>query len=232
MSPSVGKRKEKRIEAVHPIRLWGMDSNGRPFVEAVTTLDVSRTGARLKNPKARIALGDIVGLKSGECKSRFQVVWVGKAGTPDAGHIGLKSVEAEPGLWNMKPRGDQQEVDTYTRPPLRNNRLVRRLNCSLSAEVGSNRSAGRTRTFITDIGLGGCYISMISPYKAESKLTLGIWLDERTKTWLDGIVISCHPGMGMGIKFLNLSRRTIEELNWLLGQLEAPKAARALTTNV
>lgn len=215
MSHSEGKRKEKRTEAVHPIRLWGMDANGRPFIEAVTTLDVSRTGARLKNARAKIAVGDIVGLKSGEKKCRFEVVWVGKHGTPDEGHVGLRSLEDDARLWDLKSsaaKDNAEEIDTYIRPPRRDNRLVERLKCSLSAEVGGTTSAGRTRTFITDISLGGCYISMITPIAVESKITLALWVDKKTKIWVDGIVISSNPGLGMGIKFLNVPRRTVEEM--------------------
>lgn len=221
MSHSEGKRKEKRMEAVHPIRLWGMDANGRPFIEAVTTLDVSRTGARLKNARARIAVGDIVGLKSGENKNRFQVMWVGKTGTPDEGHVGLKSLDDEKGLWNLKPSATDsaEEIDTYIKPPRRDSRLVERLKCSLSVEVGSNNSAGRTRTFVTDISLGGCYISMVTPIPVESKITMALWIGHKTKIWVDGIVISSNPGLGMGIKFLNVPRRTIEEMIRLMEQV-------------
>lgn len=228
MSHSEGKRKEKRMEAVQPIRLWGMDANGRPFIEAVTTLDVSRTGARLKNARAKIAVGDIVGLKSGESKGRFEVVWVGKTGTPDEGHVGLKSLDDEKGLWSLKPTATegQVEIDTYTRPPRRDSRLVERWKCSLSVEVGSNHSAGRTRTFVTDISLGGCYISMVTPIPVESKVTLALWVDHKTKIWVDGIVISNNPGLGMGIKFLNVPRRTVEEMIRLMEQVaEAQYAA-------
>ena len=230
MSHSEGKRKEKRMEAVHPIRLWGMDANGRPFIEAVTTLDISRTGARLKNPRAKIAVGDIVGLKSGESKSRFQVMWVGKAGTPDEGHVGLKSLDDDKGLWNIKPSAadSAEEIDTYIKPPRRDSRLVERLKCSLSVEVGSNNSAARTRTFVTDISLGGCYISMVTPVPVESKITLALWVDQKTKIWVDGIVIGSNPGLGMGIKFLNVPRRTIEEMIRLMEQVaEEQYAAEA-----
>lgn len=220
MSHSEGKRKAKRVEAIHPIRLWGMDANGRPFIEAATTLDVSRTGARLKSARTKIAVGDIVGLKSGEDKSRFQVVWVGKAGTPDEGHIGLKSLEDEKRLWNLKhSAAASEEIDTYIQPPRRDSRLVERLKCSLSVEVGSNNSAGRTRTFVTDISLGGCYISMITPVAVESKITLALWADQKTKIWVDGMVVSSNPGLGMGIKFLNVPRRTVEEMIRLMEQV-------------
>lgn len=220
MARTEGKRQEKRIEAVYPIRLWGMDDNGRPFIEAGTTLNISRVGALLKDTPAKLSTGDIVALRSGDKKCRFQVIWTGKEGTSEAGHIGLKSLEPEKWIWDLNaPNESERVLDTYTRAPQHENRLLERLKCSLSAEVGSNASIGRARAFITDISVGGCYISMPSPCPVEAKLTVALWVDHRTKIWLDGIVICQHAGLGMGMKFLNLSRKNIEDLNCVLETL-------------
>jgi hypothetical protein len=220
MSRNSGSRKENRIEAVYPVRLWGMDSSGKPFMEAAATLNVSRSGALLKDAPAKLSVGDTVGLRSGDRKCRFEVIWVGRSGTLDSGYLGLKSVEDGKNVWDPTIfDGSEEEIDTYIRPPQRENRLLARLKCSLSAEVGSDNSASRARTFITDISIGGCYVSMPSPCQVESKLTIALWLDDRTKVWMDGIVISHHKGLGMGVKFLNLSRKNFEGLNRMITQL-------------
>ena len=220
MSRSSGSRTEKRIEAVYPIRLWGMDSNGKPFIEAAATLNVSRSGALLKDAPKTISVGDIIGVRVGAQKCRFQVIWVGRHGTLDDGYVGLKTLDKGKRVWDVKGLDDAaDDIDTYVRPPQRENRLLRRLKCALSAEVGADARAARARVFITDISIGGCYVSMPSPCSLEAKLTIGLWLDEKTKVWLDGIVISRHAGVGMGIKFLSLSRTNVEELNRLMEKL-------------
>lgn len=199
-----------------------MDANGKPFIEAASTLNVSRTGALLKDAPQKILVGDMVGLRVGDQKCRFQVIWVGRKDTLDAGYMGLKSVEQEKRIWDPKDLDDvANDIDTYVRPPQRENRLLSRLKCSLSAEVGSELSTARARVFVTDISIGGCYISMHSPCSLEAKLTIALWLDERTKMWVDGIVISQHQGLGMGIKFLNLSRKNVDELNRVVEELRA-----------
>jgi hypothetical protein len=143
MARAVGKRNEKRIEAVRPIRLWGMDANGRPFIEAATTLNVSRTGALLKGVPAKLAVGEILALKFGERKCRFRVVWIGQAGTAEQGHLSLQSLEPERYIWDMKLPASN--IDTYTHPQNVERRLLKRLQCWVSAEVGSLRSGGWTR---------------------------------------------------------------------------------------
>jgi hypothetical protein len=220
MSRNSGSREEIRIEAVYPVRLWGMDSSGKPFIEAASTLNISRRGALLKDAPAKLSVGDTVGLRSGDRKCRFEVIWVGRKGTLDEGYLGLKIVEDGKHIWDPKILEESaDEIDTYIRPPQRENRLLTRLKCSLSAEVGSDGSASRARTFITDISIGGCYVSMPAPCALEGKLTIALWLDDRTKLWLDGIVISHHKGLGMGVKFLNLSRKNFDELNRMIAHL-------------
>src|SRR5215469_8921518 len=132
MSGSTGNRSEKRITAIHPIRLWGLDANGQPFIEAATTLNVSRTGVLLKDVPAKLVVGDVIALRSGEQKCRFRVVWVGQAGTSEAGHLGLQSLQPEKDIWDFKH--PSPNIKIYTRPRERERRLSRRLRCSVSAE--------------------------------------------------------------------------------------------------
>jgi hypothetical protein len=115
-------------------------------------------------------------------------------------------------------------IDIYTRPLEHERRLITRLKCLVSAEVGSDTSAGRVRALITDISPGGCYVSMQAPFSLEAKLTIGLWLDERTRIWMDGIVISHHLGLGMGVKFLNLSRKNLDDLTRFIEQLPQPQS--------
>src|SRR5947208_2155945 len=100
MARIAGKRNARRIAAVCPIRLWGMDAGGKPFIEAATTVNVSYTGVLLKDVPAKLSVGDTIALRSGEHKCRFRVVWLGREGTPDAGHLGLQSLDTENPIWD------------------------------------------------------------------------------------------------------------------------------------
>ena len=122
MVRTVGKRDHKRIEAVYPVRLWGVDASGKPFIEAARTEDVSRTGALLKDVPARVAVGDVIALRSGEEKCRFRVVWEGQEGTPEEGHLGLQNLEPEKHIWDMELPA--QSIDIYTRPRRAEHRLL------------------------------------------------------------------------------------------------------------
>jgi hypothetical protein len=199
-----------------------MDASGRPFIEAASTVNVSRKGSLLKDVPAKLAVGDVVGLTSGEQKGQFRVVWVGQAGTPDASHVGLQSLEFGKDIWDLKNVTDG--VDTYTHPPQRENRLLTRLKCSLSAEVSSDGAAGRAWVSIRDLSLGGCYVGMTLPFPLEAKVRITLWLDDETKILADGIVISSHPGFGMGIKFLTLPNKSLAALERFVKLSSTPKA--------
>ena len=221
MARTAGKRQEKRIAVIYPVKLWGMDCNGRPFIEAATTLNISANGALLKNIPAKLAVGDVIGLSSGGQKCRFRIVWLGQAGTSEAGHLGLQSLADEKRIWDMELPA--QSIDIYTRSQESDSRLLPRLECCLSAEVGSNTASGRVQAFVTDINLGGCYVSTSMPFTLEAKITIGLWLGERSRVCAEGIVISHHPGFGMGIKFHNLSRKNLEDLKVLIERLPKPE---------
>jgi len=220
---AVGKRRDKRIEAVYPVRLWGMDANGRPFIEAASTANVSRKGVLLKGVLGNVAIGDVVGLTFGERKCKFRVMWVGQAGTSEAGHVGLQSVEFGRRMWDLEVPADT--TDTYVRPPQRERRLLKRLRCSISVEVQETKTKGRLWCWIQDLSLGGCYVGMTMPLAVEAKLRVALWLDKETKIWADGIVISSHPGFGMGVKFLTLSRQHMQALEQFVKLLSAEPLA-------
>jgi hypothetical protein len=71
-------------------------------------------------------------------------------------------------------------------------------------ELGS-RAPSRGNT--TDLSLSGCYVATIFPLPMGSTLYFTLWIDGGNIKGR-GSVKTCHPGVGMGIKF---SRLTIEE---------------------
>jgi hypothetical protein len=221
MNRGIGKRGEKRIAAVYPIRLWGMDANGRAFIKEASTVNVSRKGALLKDIPIKLAVGDIIGLTWREQKYRFHVTWVGQDGTQESGQVGLQSLDRYKQIWDVKLPADG--IDIFTPDEYR---LLMRVKCSLSAEVWScDRANQRTLTFIRDLSVGGCYVTITSPLPVKSRLKIALWLDEETKIWVDGTVISSHPSVGMGVRFLDLPRRDQEAIAQFLNQLSKSQTA-------
>ncbi len=218
MPQNSSSRPEKRIAAVFPIRLWGVDANGRPFIEASKTVNVSPSGMRLCDVPTKLGVGDVIDLNCNERKYRFRVVWIGTAGTSEAGSMGLQSLESGEWIWE-ELNLPAEDVDIYSQPPESERRLVNRVRCFLSAEVVCEGVGQKALAFVRDLSLGGCYVAMTFPFPVESNVSIAVRLNEQTKICVDGIVISSHPGAGMGMKFLGISRRNLIALEDCLKEL-------------
>src|SRR5262249_49555469 len=67
---AMGQRREPRTETKLAVRIFGTDTGGKMFSENVSTLDISREGARLGGLQAQVKPGEIVGITHGVNKSR------------------------------------------------------------------------------------------------------------------------------------------------------------------
>ena len=101
--------------------------------------------------------------------------------------------------------------------------LHARIGCFLSTEVWSENADQKVLAFITNLSVGGCYVTTNSPLPVETKVRIALWLDDQAKTWTDGMVISSHRDVGMGIKFLGLSLHNQEAVERCI---EAQKDSR------
>jgi CheY-like chemotaxis protein len=111
-----------RNEQRTPLRLtalvWGMDGDGRVFMEQVQTIDISPLGARLKGLNRPVSIGTIVGLQNGDNQGRFEVVWIGEPGSDREGQIGVRCIQV--GAQNKKAvlYVDDQDYELERRRPL------------------------------------------------------------------------------------------------------------------
>jgi hypothetical protein len=156
------------------------------------------------------------------------VVWIGTEETSEAGNIGLQSLESGKWIWEDL-RLPADDIDIYARPPQEERRLVNRVRCFVSAEVVCDRPAQRALAFVRDLSVGGCYVAMPFPFALEATVSIALWLDEQTKIWANGIVISSHVGTGMGIKFVGLSRHNVEALDHCVKQLSDSNTSESLS---
>ncbi|HYX69505.1 MAG TPA: PilZ domain-containing protein, partial [Terriglobales bacterium] len=193
-----------RSKMVLPVRVWGMNSLGKPFTQLAHTLDITATGARLAGFHCQLNLDDVVGIQYRHRKARFRVAWVGR---PKAGGdtlIGAQCLEQEKNIWGLElDEGAQRdEYEPAARLPDRahERRHQPRLPVAGSVEVRRPFAEGGLRAYLSDISLTGCYVQTADPVRVQSPLRLlmriaDIELDYR------GVVRTCHPGVGMGVEF-------------------------------
>jgi hypothetical protein len=107
----LGKRRDPRIDVTLPVLLTGADENGRSLDQRVTTVNISRRGARLQGLHGRLRPGDRVDLAHGHKKEQFRVAWAGEAGTPSDGQIGVAAVEPNTSFWDQDLDGAHQSTE-------------------------------------------------------------------------------------------------------------------------
>lgn len=95
----MGERKKPRVKMVAPVRIWGMDSAGKPFNVLGYTLNVSSTGARLGGVKVPLGVGDAITIQYKQKRALFKVVWLGRPGAQTHEQIGVTLLEQDRQIW-------------------------------------------------------------------------------------------------------------------------------------
>jgi PilZ domain len=208
-------RREHRKNVELSVRIFGTDANGRIFSECVSTVNVSVQGAMLGGVNRPIKPGEIIGLTYGKSKARFRVQWVGEAGTPQAGKIGVQNVVASSCVWDvpLPKEGLDDEGRAFASGPRQNPRL----KCSSSVEL---RPPGQPPVWsrVGDISEGGCFVEMMIPLQPGTRLKISLWL-KNNKVTAEGVVANSRPGFGVGVRFTDMSKQDSDALKDFLKSL-------------
>lgn len=176
---------EPRKAVEVPVRIFGTDHDGKPFSENLTTVDVSVNGAKLRGVKARLEIGEIVGLTYGKTKSHFRVKWIGVTGTPTEGFIGLLNLNPSKPFWDFPLPTLAAEAGDI--PPDERRRWPR-VKCSVSLEIRPTKQTviwGKA----SDLSPGGCFAEMSIPLPMGTSFDIALWLGD-AKLHLRGQVVS------------------------------------------
>ncbi|HUO61694.1 MAG TPA: PilZ domain-containing protein [Candidatus Acidoferrales bacterium] len=215
-SISSPRRREPHIKVALPVRLWGMDASGSPFVQNVFTSDISTTGASVSGVTARLNVGEIIGVQHGAEKARFRVIRM----KPIEGvgfELGLHAVDETKCLWRSHLVIPIQLGESPT--PCDRRRNVR-IPCNGSAEFCQTGNSYRMWATATDLSGGGCYLQTVSTLSVDTQLELKISIDH-TDVNCAAVVRTSHPNIGMGLQFQELDIENQQKLHLILETLEA-----------
>jgi PilZ domain len=218
----MGRRSQPRKQADFQVRIFGTDGDSHVFSEKVSTVNISGNGAALAAVRPELGLDDIVGLTYGNNRVHFRVKWIGESGTPKAGGVGLLNIAPEKPMWNspLPPNS----VDDY-QPMIIEGRTNPRYRCQNSVEIHVPEGASFWGS-VSDLSLGGCYVDIPIPLEMGKKLKVGIWLGQ-TKAWAVGRVTHSIPGLGIGMKFTEITESNLDQIRRFLETL-TPLARKAM----
>ena len=95
------RRRDTRIETALPVRIWGVDSYSRPFMQLASVCNLSSLGVVLQNVRAQIRPGEILDVQYDGHHAQFRVIWAGRPGTLEAGALGIERLPQEPHIWDV-----------------------------------------------------------------------------------------------------------------------------------
>jgi len=98
---NMDRRRNPRVVAHLPVRVWGMDAQGLPFMELAGVRNISNSGALIQGMRRRVLPGEVLEVQLGQEKAQFRVAWVGIRGTRKEGEIGVESLPFEPFIWDV-----------------------------------------------------------------------------------------------------------------------------------
>ena len=88
------QRRSSRLQFRCRVKIKGIDPQGNIFTEETETISISKFGASLRTVHS-FTLGQALSVQTLDRNNmgQFQVVWIGQAGTREAGHIGIEWVD-------------------------------------------------------------------------------------------------------------------------------------------
>ena len=73
---------------------------------------------------------------------------------------------------------------------------------------------------LTDLSLGGCYLTTVSPFPRGTRVALSIKTSD-LEVHAEGVVLVAHPEFGMGVEFLQTTNEQRNQVHGMITMLRA-----------
>jgi hypothetical protein len=213
LNPPGNAQQVFRIEVHMQVRVWGMTASGKPFIQSAHTIDAGPYRASLSGIEHEVPVGEILGMEYGGRRGRFCVVWAGKTGTADAGKIEMRPLDVVQNFWGI-------DFERMVEGGGVERRAAPRYPCSGSISIQQPEGAGSVSAAVTDISMSGCYIELMQTFPVGTKLS-SLLNAESISIRFTAEVRTSHPGVGMGVKFEEISESDRAALERLIAKLAA-----------
>ena len=206
---------EPRLSVDLPVRIWGMNAEGRPFSQSAHAYNISSEGALISGVESELKVGDVIGVQCGEKKTRCTVIWVMNTGAVKKNQVGVKLVAEQECPWKSYLPLDGATVTIATS----NRRHWHRHKISLPLELRDERINAPLRINATDVSGNGCYVETMLPLPLGTVLRVDFWLDSEHIN-ITALVRTCDPGVGNGIEFTGMPADTKKRMQDYLDAID------------
>ena len=206
---------EPRLSVDLPVRIWGMNAEGRPFSQSARAQNISSEGALISGVETELKVGDVIGLQCDEKKTRCAVVWVVNTGPVKKNQVGVKLVAEQECPWKEHLPLEGATITIADS----NRRRWHRHKITLPLEIRDERVNAPLRINATDVSGNGCYVESMQPLPLGTVLRVDFWLDtEHIK--ITAMVRTCDPGVGNGIEFTGMPTDTKQRMQAYLEAID------------
>ena len=210
---------EKIEFATIRVKVYGMDTEGRPFFESATVLRPTLQTALLEGMKHRLKSGEVLGVQYNGRKARALVI-SGCEAEQLKNQMGIQLLTPESCPWPEHAAPAAQRKDGLGRE--RRKHVRHKLNVALDLEELASRV--KMQAQCTDISLSGCYVHTMLPLPVGTTLTAGVWLGNE-RIAVTALVRTCDGQVGMGIEFMNLTAEQESRLQQFLQSATSPSVS-------
>ncbi len=194
------------------VSVWGMSASGVPFIQTAQVVNAGPDRASIAGIEHAVPVGEILGVEYEGRRGRFCVVWAGQAGAPEAGEIEIRPLDVVQNFWGI----DFAQFDE--RYPSIDRRAAPRYPCRASISMRQPEGTGSISAAVTDISSSGCYIELMETYPVGTRLASLLNAESITIRFIAEVRTS-HPGVGMGMKFEEMSEADRAALERLIAKL-------------
>src|SRR6476620_10778298 len=90
---------QSNTPTVIPVRVFGMDSEGKPFMQLATARNLTSDRAVLDRIEHRLLPGDVIGLQHQESKARVKVLWACEVADAYTMQVGVQLLDSRECPW-------------------------------------------------------------------------------------------------------------------------------------
>ncbi len=207
-----------KASAGRDVSVFGTDTAGKPFFLTARAVHINGFEVTVEGLKAALEVNNVVGVRHAGQKARFQVVWIGRQGTPEQGQVGLRALELDKDIFAAAAVLPQSPAPgPHPAVAGRERRRYPRIWCQGRVEFRRKGGASPTLGKLQVLGEGGCYIQTLTtaPYLAELDLLVNAeGLELRTPA----IVRDSRAGFGMGVEFSQTHPAQLAQLQHWVAQ--------------
>jgi len=218
-APQTGKTAEI------PVRIFGMNAEGKAFFQKAVASNVSADGATLTRIEHSLKIGEVIGVQHADKKARFEIKSVKPGFLPNTMEAVVQLLSGQTAPWAEATSQTQTPEPVAPRASDKRKFARHKVNFPLTISF-SDGSRPHMQCSATDIGGRGCYVESLSPMPIGSEVIITFWIDSN-KIATKGLVRASDPGVGMGIEFTVLDSKTQEKLQQYLEKIDKGFAATA-----